>query len=72
MIKNNQIVLIASSDCYINRGNTPVLFELTQTVTQIANNWKEMNELTLTVTALKRFEQLSLNCNSKDLQLSYS
>ena len=28
----------------------PVFFELTVTVTQIANNWKEMNELTVTVT----------------------
>ena len=26
------------------------VFELTVTVTQIANNWKEMNELTETVT----------------------
>ena len=27
-----------------------VFFELTVTVTQIANNWKEINELTVTVT----------------------
>ena len=31
-----------------------VFFELTLTVTQIANNRKEMNELTLTVTVTQK------------------
>ena len=47
-----------------------MFFELTVTVTQIANNWKEMNELT--VTATQKISTTVTNCNSKDLQLSYS
>ena len=44
--------------------------ELTLTVTQMVNNWKEMNESTVTVT--QKIWIIVTNCNSKDLQLSYS
>ena len=37
--------------------------ELTVTVTQMVNNWKEMNELTVTVT--QKIWTTVTNCNSK-------
>ena len=37
--------------------------ELTLTVTQMVNNWKEMNELTVTVT--QKIWITVTNCNSK-------
>ena len=45
--------------------DTPVFFELTVTVIQIANNWKEMNELTVTITVTQKILTTVTNCNSK-------
>ena len=39
--------------------------ELTLTVTQMVNNWKEMNELTVTVAVTQKIWTTVTNCNSK-------
>jgi hypothetical protein len=35
-----------------------VLFQLTVTVTEIVNNWKIMNQLTVTVTVTEKYQKL--------------